>query len=121
MKKLIAIVDDKVMIAKVIFTSLKEDYDFVYFDNPLKIIEWLKEGNRPDLILSDIRMPKMTGDELLMHLKKDPYYKEIPIIILSAEDSSSMRIKLLENGAEDYVVKPFNPNELKIRIKKILG
>ena len=47
-------------------------------------------------------------------------FKQIPVVMLSSEDSTSERIRLLEEGAEDYIVKPFNPQELKIRIKKIL-
>jgi DNA-binding response OmpR family regulator len=47
-------------------------------------------------------------------------YKNIPVIILSSEDSTSDRIKLLEEGAVDYIVKPFNPVELKMRIKNVL-
>ena len=120
MNKNIIIVDDKEMIAKVITSILQAEYNCKYFSNPLLAIDWLKEGNRPDLILSDIRMPEMRGDEFLDYLKSNDDYKDIPIVMLSSEDSTSARIKLLENGADDYVVKPFNPMELKIRIKKIL-
>ena len=74
----------------------------------------------PDLIISDIRMPEMRGDEFLAYLKLNELFKQIPVVMLSSEDSTSERIRLLEEGAEDYIVKPFNPQELKIRIKKIL-
>ena len=74
----------------------------------------------PDLIISDIRMPEMRGDEFLAYLKLNELFKQIPVVMLSSEDSTSERIRLLEEGAEDYIVKPFNPMELKIRIKKIL-
>ncbi len=77
-------------------------------------------GNMPDLIISDIRMPEMRGDEFLAYLKLNELFKQIPVVMLSSEDSTSERIRLLEEGAEDYIVKPFNPQELKIRIKKIL-
>ncbi len=120
MKKKIAIVDDKEMIAKVITTILKSEYDCTYFSNALLAIESLKQGDIPDLILSDIRMPEMRGDEFLAYLKQNEEFKNIPIMMLSSEDNTSARIKLLEQGAEDYVIKPFNPMELKIRIKKIL-
>lgn len=88
--------------------------------NPQQAIEWLLRGNMPDLIISDIRMPEMRGDEFLAYLKLNELFKQIPVVMLSSEDSTSERIRLLEEGAEDYIVKPFNPQELKIRIKKIL-
>jgi DNA-binding response OmpR family regulator len=66
-------------------------------------------------------MPKMMGDEFLYYLKHNELFKDIPVMILSGEDSTTERIKLLEAGAIDYLLKPFNPLELKIRIKKIIG
>lgn len=120
MKKHILLVDDKATIGKVASIYLGKDYDFTYLDNPLKAIEWLYEGNMPDLIISDIRMPEMMGDEFLSYLKKNELFKNIPIVMLSSEESTTERIRLLEEGAEDYILKPFNPLELKIRIKKII-
>ena len=79
------------------------------------------EVNVPDLIISDFRMPEMRGDEFLHYVKNNELFKYIPVVILSSEDSTSERIKLLEDGAADYIVKPFNPMELKIRIKKIIS
>jgi DNA-binding response OmpR family regulator len=80
----------------------------------------LYDGNRPDLIILDLRMPEMNGDEFLIYLKKNGLYKDIPVVVLSGEESSDIRIKMLELGAEDFILKPFNPMELKIRIKKVL-
>ena len=74
----------------------------------------------PDLVISDIRMPLMRGDEFLRYMKANELFKSIPIVMLSSEESTTERIKLLEEGAEDYILKPFNPLELKIRIKKII-
>ena len=62
----------------------------------------------------------MRGDDFLNWIKSNELFKQIPVIILSSEDSTSERVRLLEEGAEDYIVKPFNPMELKIRIKKII-
>ena len=65
MKKKILLVDDKSTIGKVAGVYLGKEYDFTYLEDPIKAIEWLNEGNVPDLIISDIRMPLMTGDEFL--------------------------------------------------------
>ena len=83
-------------------------------------MKWLQEGNLPNLIISDIRMPEMRGDDFLEWIKANELFKHIPVIMLSSEDSTTERIRLLEIGAEDYIVKPFNPMELKIRVKKII-
>ena len=72
------------------------------------------------VIISDIRMPEMRGDDFLEWIKQNELFRHIPVIMLSSEDSTSERIRLLEEGAEDYIVKPFNPMELKIRVKKII-
>ncbi len=120
MKKKILLVDDKEAIAKIVGICLAADFDSVYFDTPLKGIAWLQEGNMPDIIISDIKMPDMRGDEFLYYLKHNELFKDIPVIMLSSEDSSTERIKLLENGADDYIVKPFNPMELKIRVSKLV-
>lgn len=119
--KTVVLVDDKESIAKVISYYLSVEYKIVYFNNPIKAISWLQDGNIPDLIISDIKMPEMTGDKFLIYLKNNLLFKSIPIVMLSGEDSTSERIRLLEAGADDYLVKPFNPLEIKVRIKKILG
>lgn len=119
-RKKVLIVDDKEQIAKILFAYLHKDYECFYMQNPQQAIEWLLRGNMPDLIISDIRMPEMRGDEFLAYLKKDLMFASVPVVILSGEDSSTERIRLLQEGAEDFIIKPFNPMELKIRIKKIL-
>ena len=119
MKKKILLVDDKATIGKVLNIYLIKDFDVIYHENVIKAIQWLNEGNYPDLIISDIRMPYMTGKEFLMFLKKNELYKNIPIIMLSSEESTTERIELLQAGAIDYILKPFNPLELKVRIMKL--
>ena len=119
-KKKVLIVDDKEQIAKILYVYLQADYDCYYKQNPVEAIGWINQGNMPDLIISDIRMPEMRGDEFLAYLKHNELFRQIPVVMLSSEDSTSERIRLLEEGAEDYIVTPFNTMELKIRIKKIL-
>ena len=120
MRKLILLVDDKETIAKVASIYLGKDYDIQYLPDPIHALEWLHEGKTPDLIISDIRMPLMRGDEFLHYLKCNELFKDIPVIMLSSEESTSERIRLLQEGAVDYILKPFNPMELKIRVKKII-
>lgn len=118
--KQILLVDDKVTIGKVLSMYLGKEYELAYMENPIKAIEWLNQGNMPNLIISDIRMPEMTGVDFLSYLKSNGLYKHIPVVMLSSEESTSERIHLFEIGAEDYILKPFNPMELKARIRKYL-
>ena len=120
MRKKILVLDDKETIAKVLSIYLMSEYDCIWLPDGIQGMNWLQEGNMPDLIISDIRMPEMRGDEFLEWIKSNELFKHIPVIMLSSEDSTSERIRLLEEGAEDYIVKPFNPMELKIRVKKII-
>lgn len=121
MKKRVLIVDDKPTIAKVIQVYISETFDCIYFEDPIKAIAWLQEGNMPELIISDIYMPNMSGVDFLDYIKKNDIFKSIPFVVLSSEDSTSQKIALLEKGADDYISKPFNPMELKVRLKKIVS
>ena len=118
--KQILFVDDKPAIGKVLSVYLGKENELVYFEDPVRAIEWLNEGNEPALIISDIRMPKMTGSEFLAYLKSNSLFKDIPVVMLSSEESTVERIQLLEAGAADYILKPFNPLELRARIKKYI-
>lgn len=120
MSKSILIVDDKPEIAKVITINLSKDYDVHSEGNPVAALAWMHEGNIPDLIISDINMPEMDGRAFLKYLKASSMFNFIPVIILSSLESSYDRIELLEAGAVDFVLKPFNPQELKIRVRNIL-
>jgi DNA-binding response OmpR family regulator len=74
----------------------------------------------PDLILLDVMMPLMTGFEVLSALKEIPETKHIPVLLVTAQSGESEVLKGLEMGAEDYITKPFSPNELAARIKTVL-
>ena len=119
-KPLVLIVDDKPEIAKVIEIHLSSDYRVVYHANPVKALSWMHEGNMPDLIISDVYMPEMNGMEFVKHLKQSALFSPIPVMVLSSLENSGERIKLLEDGAEDFILKPFNPQELKLRVRNIL-
>lgn len=93
---------------------------FNIFPTPSTHLNGYMKEKHPDLIISDIRMPLMRGDEFLHYLKCNELFKDIPVIMLSSEESTSERIRLLQEGAVDYILKPFNPMELKIRVKKII-
>jgi CheY-like chemotaxis protein len=75
----------------------------------------------PDLILMDVRMPRMTGYEACRLMKIDPILKDIPVVFLSAKGQDSEIQTGMDVGAEDYMLKPFAPTQLTERVKAILA
>lgn len=116
----ILIVDDEIDTLLPLKMSLEaEDYLVLGASNGFEALE-LAKTNIPDLILLDIMMPGMDGYEVCARLKKYPVTRNIPVIMLTAKDAVREKVKGLDIGADDYVTKPFNLNELKARIKSVM-
>jgi two-component system KDP operon response regulator KdpE len=77
----------------------------------------LAEEQRPDIVLLDILMPEMTGLEVMRRLRER---SDAPIILVTAKDSEADKVSGLEQGADDYIVKPFSPEELAARIRAVM-
>jgi signal transduction histidine kinase len=75
----------------------------------------------PDLILTDLMMPGMSGDELLSRLRADARYDHVPVVVLTAKADDALRLSLLQHGAQDYVMKPFSERELEARIGNLIA
>jgi signal transduction histidine kinase/DNA-binding response OmpR family regulator/streptogramin lyase len=80
----------------------------------------LAQKNLPDVILSDVMMPKMDGNQLCRAIKDDPLLEFIPVVLLTARAELTDKISGLEGGADDYIVKPFNAKELRARIDNLI-
>jgi len=116
----ILLVDDEIDTLLPLKMSLEaEDYLVLGASNGFEALE-LAKTNIPDLILLDVMMPGMDGYEVCAQLKKDPVMRNIPVIMLTAKDAVREKVKGLDIGADDYVTKPFNLNELKARIKSVM-
>ena len=78
-------------------------------------------ADRPDIVVSDVMMPRMTGLELVAELKADPDTAKIPVLLLTAKAQQADISAGLDQGADDYVTKPFEPLELVDRVNRLLG
>ena len=112
----ILLVDDEERILNFLKTKLKLlSYEVILASNGIEALEQA-QAQEPDLVVLDVMMPKKDGFETLKELRT---FSTVPVIMLSARGDDSDRIKGLELGADDYIAKPFNPDELVARIEAI--
>ncbi len=79
----------------------------------------LKEA-KPDAVLLDWMLPRVSGIEVCRQIRRTPAWKDLPVIILTARGEEGDRVRGLDSGADDYVVKPFSPNELVARLRAVI-
>ena len=113
----ILVVDDEILLVKGIrFNLQNEGYEVITGCNGLEAVE-LVQQQKPDLVVLDVMMPEMDG---LTACSKIREFSDVPIIMLTAKTDDMDRIMGLEYGADDYLTKPFNILELKLRVKAII-
>lgn len=118
-KHIILIVEDSPDVRVYVADLLKNEYEILLAENGEKGLE-LALDNIPDLILSDIMMPGMDGIEFCRRIKTSWQTSHIPIILLTAKVGDESKLEGLETGADDYLTKPFNADELLVRIKNLI-
>ena len=116
--QIILIVDDNADIRKYVVDHLKNEYRIITAKDGLEGLEKAK-NQIPDLIVSDINMPRMNGIDLCTKIRTDELTCHIPIILLTVRASKDAKIEGLEIGADDYITKPFEIRELKARIRNL--
>jgi len=121
MKKQILIIEDDSSVRFLLGLFLKEYFDVVVKSDGLEGMLWLDSGNIPDLVMADIDMPRLNGYEFIKNIRKSGFYRDIPIIMLSGWDSEEARERCFKEGANLFMVKPFNPSDLLANINKLLA
>lgn len=112
--KRILVVDDERQIIRMLRASLQSSgYEVLTAGNGVEGLERFQSG-RPDLIITDLAMPEMNGLELTQAVRR---IDKTPIIVLSVRDTDAMKVKALDEGADDYLTKPFSVPELLARIR----
>lgn len=119
-KKLIFVVEDDASIGQLYeYTFDSSDFQVRIFDSAEEMFEAIKT-ELPDLIIMDLMLPGMDGITAISQLKNQPETMEIPVIIISANGTETVKVRGLNIGAEDYIEKPFGVLELVARVKRVL-
>ena len=116
-KPLVLVVDDEPGILRLIDLVLSNDgFRVISAENGLEALS-LADQRRPDLVILDIKMPEMSGMEVMRRIRERI---RMPVILLTGQTQDENKVLGLESGADDYIVKPFNPSELSARVRAVL-
>jgi signal transduction histidine kinase/CheY-like chemotaxis protein len=119
-KPMLLVVDDNADVVYYLISLLERDFDLIVASNGkegiLKAVEYV-----PDIILSDVMMPVMDGIRMLDTVKNDFRTSHIPVVLLTAKADIASRLEGLERGADAYITKPFNKEELKVQLRALIS
>lgn len=118
-KRTLLALDDEISILKILDFYFGKSYTVVSKSDGKAALEWMQQGVIPDIIVADVNMPDLNGLDFIKQIRASGFFKDIPLIMLSGNESSADKIKCLKAGADDYLVKPFNPEELEARMDNI--
>jgi DNA-binding response OmpR family regulator len=116
---LVLIVEDHADLRAFLAGELQDEYRVVTAADGREGLETAR-NQVPDLVVSDVMMPRMDGFEMLVQLRKDPATDHIPVIMLTAKADAESRIEGLQAGADNYVAKPLDPRELRVRVANLI-
>ncbi len=112
----ILIVDDEETVRRIVRVALgDEGFTFCEAEDGETALHLIRE-EQPDLVLCDYEMPQLDGFELVRRMRNDDAMGKIPVVMLTVHDSYGRAMEGIEVGADDYVVKPFNPADLRKRV-----
>ncbi|WP_417886575.1 response regulator transcription factor [Zunongwangia sp.] len=115
----ILIIEDNTMVVKSLQFKLKKDgYDVSVAEDGREALRLIKETTF-NLVLTDLNLPFVTGNEIIAYLKENQ--PEIPIIVLSTSTQEDIIMNAFNMGVEDFITKPFSPNELSLRVRRLLS
>ena len=120
MAKILIAEDERDIRDLIAFTLKFAGYDIVTANNGEEAVQLTKQ-ELPDLVITDVRMPKMTGYEACKQIKADPATRHIPVVFLSAKGQEAEVQTGLDSGADEYLLKPFAPDQLTRKVADILA
>jgi DNA-binding response OmpR family regulator len=119
-KKRVVLIEDDLALGNSILEVLTcSNFDVNWFEDGLTALVYLNK-NVPDIIVSDLKMPNMGGEELFLKIRKSIEFNTIPFIVITANKDNDVKFKQLENGVNDFIMKPFAAKELVYKIKNLM-
>lgn len=118
--KSILVIEDHESIRKLLGSLLSKNYKVTTKKDGLDGMVWLNRGNKPDLILLDLEMPRLNGIDFLTNIKNSGFFHDIPVVVLSGNEIEAEVDFCFKMGAKDYIKKPFNPLTLRRKIEMAL-
>ena len=116
-KSEILLIEDDLALGSSISEILRlSDFNVHWFMNGKEALDFL-QNQIPNIIISDLMMPYMNGEELFLNIRKNNKFNSIPFIIITANIDDGVKYRQLENGVNDYIIKPFKSMELIFKIK----
>jgi DNA-binding response OmpR family regulator len=116
--RILVVDDDKMLLEAISYTLENDGHEVITADDGFQALDIIQKQEPLDLIVSDIMMPNMTGLGLLSLLKKF-YFDTVPVILMSTLDKKEVILSAMKLGAHDFVLKPFNIEELSLRVQKL--
>lgn len=117
-KKILVVDDEKDFLRVVNQTLVEAGYKVITALNGKEALEKVR-SEAPDMMILDINMPGIDGYQVCKNIRQDPLYKRLPIIMLTVRKDTKDQVKGMELGSDEYMTKPFDPEELLLRVKKI--
>jgi len=119
-KKKILVIEDHDSVRLLLDRFLSKRFDVTCMADGFDALAWLSYGNMPDLIILDMSMPRLSGIDFLNNIRTSGLFREIPVLVVSAEEDSTIIKKCHDLGIEGYIPKPFNPINLNDKIDNVL-
>lgn len=114
------LVEDDLALGQTVYELLvMNNYNVKWCQNGHEAFQYL-EGNIPDVILCDLMMPVMSGEELFLKIRNFKKFNQVPFIVITADMTFERKLKQLENGVNDFINKPFKMQELLLKIRNII-
>ena len=118
-QKIVLIEDDVALGNSILELLVLHDFEAKWFEESTQALAYLSQ-NTPDLIISDLMMPKINGGELFLNIRKNKKFSTVPYIIITANVDDEIKLNQLELGVNDYIIKPFKVKELIFKVNNVL-
>nr|WP_314835914.1 response regulator [uncultured Flavobacterium sp.] len=119
-REIVLIEDDLALGSSISELLVLSDFNVNWFKDGVEALFYLNK-HVPDIVISDLMMPHMDGEELFLNIRKNSRFNTIPFVIITANIDDEVKFKQLENGVNDYIMKPFRVKELIFKINNVLN